>query len=117
MRRARQLWLNIQLWIGVALFLVFSVLGVTGSILVWDQPLERALHRDRFDVARVKPALPASAYAAAATRAFDGRASIAGILRQAVAEIEIGGFTQSEANPQIHCVNIADVDGTRPGYQ
>jgi uncharacterized iron-regulated membrane protein len=76
MRRARQLWLNIHLWIGVALFLVFSVLGVTGSILVWDQPLERALHSDRFDVAQVKPARPASAFAAAATEAFDGHAAI-----------------------------------------
>jgi len=77
MRRARQLFLNIHLWVGISLFLVFSVLGVTGSILVWDQPIERALHSDRFAVANTLPLRAPSEYVAAANQAFAGRAQVA----------------------------------------
>jgi uncharacterized iron-regulated membrane protein len=71
----RSLWLNIHLWLGVGLFLVLIPLGVTGSILVWDQSLERPLNAERYAVADTRAVLSPSSYVEAAEAAFAGRAT------------------------------------------
>jgi uncharacterized iron-regulated membrane protein len=70
----RSLWLNIHLWLGVGLFVVLIPLGLSGSILVWDQSIERSLNAHRFEVSDSKAVLSPSTYVAAAETAFAGRA-------------------------------------------
>lgn len=72
--RLRRLWLNLHLWIGVGLLAAFVPIGVSGAAITWDDELGRLLHPHRFAVSRSAAILPASAYLAAADRAFDGRA-------------------------------------------
>ena len=50
MARLRRFWLDVHLWIGVGLLIALVPLSVTGSILVWHDPLDRALHADRYAV-------------------------------------------------------------------
>jgi uncharacterized iron-regulated membrane protein len=68
--RLRRLWLDVHLWIGVGLLVVFIPLGVTGSILVWHDPLDRALHADRYATTGGAVSQPIQAYAEAAETAF-----------------------------------------------
>jgi uncharacterized iron-regulated membrane protein len=72
----RRLWFNIHLWIGVGLFIGLIPLGVTGALLVWDQPLDHALHAGRFAVSKTRPDLAPSAYLATAKAAFGDRAAV-----------------------------------------
>jgi len=73
--RLRRLWLNLHLWLGVGLLLVLAPLGVSGSILVWHDPLDRTLHAERYAVSRGAER-PMAVYATAARQAFVGRAAL-----------------------------------------
>ena len=46
MRQARQLWVQVHLWLGLALGLPFVLLGLTGSLLVFYNELDRSLNPD-----------------------------------------------------------------------
>lgn len=76
--RLRRLWLDVHLWIGVGLLVAFIPLGLTGALLVWHDPLDRALHADRYAISG-RPALPPEAYAQSAAEAFTGRAQLSQI--------------------------------------
>lgn len=66
----RSLWFNIHLWIGVGLGLIMILLGLTGAILVWHDPLIAAMNPNRYAVSAEPAKLPPSAYANAAASAF-----------------------------------------------
>jgi|GEM_PF-5149342 len=72
-RRLRRLWLNVHLWLGVGLLVVLAPLSLAGSVLVWHDPLDRALNPERYAVGS-GPAAPPAQIAAAAQAAFAGRA-------------------------------------------
>lgn len=72
--RLRRLWLDIHLWIGVGLLVALVPIAVSGALLVWHEPLERAVEHERFAVSDSKATLAPSAYLAAAEAAFAGRA-------------------------------------------
>ena len=72
--RLRRFWLDVHLWLGVGLMIVLIPLSVSGSILVWHDALDRALHAERYAVSGPKADQPLSAYAQAAEQAFAGRA-------------------------------------------
>ncbi|MBS0412332.1 MAG: PepSY domain-containing protein, partial [Proteobacteria bacterium] len=72
--RWRRLWLNVHLWIGVGLLLALAPLGLSGSALVWDGPLDRMLHPARVVAAADRAALGPTAYLATAQTAFGDRA-------------------------------------------
>ncbi|WP_293677993.1 PepSY domain-containing protein [uncultured Phenylobacterium sp.] len=74
--RLRRFWLDVHLWIGVGLLVAFIPLAVTGSILVWHDPLDRALHASRYATSGSAASLPPAAYAAAAQTAFGDRAQL-----------------------------------------
>lgn len=74
MGRLRRLWRDVHLWIGAGLLLAFIPLSLTGSILVWHDPLDRALAAERYAVSGVEVAQPIAAYARAAQAAFGDRA-------------------------------------------
>ncbi|MFC3080516.1 PepSY-associated TM helix domain-containing protein [Phenylobacterium terrae] len=72
--RLRRLWLDVHLWIGVGLLVLLIPVSVSGSILVWHDQLDRAMYAERYAVSGPQAARPAAEYAAAAERAFAGRA-------------------------------------------
>jgi uncharacterized iron-regulated membrane protein len=74
--RLRRLWLDVHLWIGAGLLVVLAPLGVTGSILVWHDPLDHALYAQRYAVSGPAASQPLAAYAQAAQAAFGDRARL-----------------------------------------
>ena len=70
-KQLRALWLQVHKWIGLALAVLIIPISVTGSALVWHDWLDAQLEPQRHQ--QLGPAsLPPSAYAAAATAAFQG---------------------------------------------
>lgn len=66
--RLRRLWLDVHLWIGVGLLIPFVIIGVTGSLLVWHEPMERWLEPHRYEVSEGAP-LPLATHIENAQRA------------------------------------------------
>ena len=75
-RHLRRLWLDVHLWIGVGLLAVFIPLGLSGSVLVWHDALDRTLLAKRYVVSGPAVALPPQAYADAARTAFGDAAQL-----------------------------------------
>lgn len=46
----RALWFQVHLWVGLATFILLIPICLTGSILVFHEPLERLVHPARFEV-------------------------------------------------------------------
>lgn len=61
----RKAWFQVHKWIGLILSVVIFVISLTGALLVWHDPLDRAMHPERFAVTG-PPAQQIGAYAAAA---------------------------------------------------
>jgi uncharacterized iron-regulated membrane protein len=74
--RLRRFWLDVHLWMGVGLLIALIPLSVTGSILVWHDQLDRALHAQRYETTGASASRSIEAYAAAAETAFAGRAQL-----------------------------------------
>ena len=49
-RRLRRFWFDVHLWIGLGLGLLLSVVGVSGSLLVWHDALDSVLTSHRYAV-------------------------------------------------------------------
>jgi uncharacterized iron-regulated membrane protein len=71
--RLRSLWRNLHLWIGLVLFVVLAPLGVTGSLLVFDDDIDKWAHPQRYAVSG-PASLDPGAYVEAAGVAFGGHA-------------------------------------------
>jgi len=67
--RLRRVWLDVHLWIGVGLGVLLTVVGVSGSLLVWHDPLDEILTPHRYAVTGAEVGQPLSAYLAAAAAA------------------------------------------------
>lgn len=76
--RLRRVWLDVHLWIGVGLLVVLAPLGLSGAYLVWHDPIDRALHAERYATTG-DAQLPMEAYEAAAKAAFGQRALLSQI--------------------------------------
>lgn len=74
--RLRRFWLDVHLWIGAGLLIALIPLSVTGSILVWHDPIDRALYAHRYETTGISASQPVEAYAAAAQAAFADRAQL-----------------------------------------
>jgi uncharacterized iron-regulated membrane protein len=97
--RLRGLWRGLHLWIGLSLFLVLAPLGLSGSLLVWGDGLDRLAHPARYAV--TAGALAPSAYIDAARRAFGGRA-VPAQLRMPTGPglpVTVSGFAAAPARP------------------
>ena len=65
----RKAWFQVHKWIGLILAVLIIPISLTGSALVWHDPIERWMHPERYEVSG--PAnLPVTAYAAAAQSAL-----------------------------------------------
>jgi uncharacterized iron-regulated membrane protein len=69
----RQLWAQIHLWIGLTLGVVGVLIGITGSILVYETQVDAAISPQRYAVSGSDVALPYSAYIEGATQVLDSR--------------------------------------------
>lgn len=75
-RSLRRTWFQIHKWVGIILAIILIPLSATGSLLVWDKPLDRLLNPLHYQ-ASAPAALPASAYVAAAAKALPADKRIA----------------------------------------
>ncbi|MEI9927189.1 MAG: PepSY-associated TM helix domain-containing protein [Sphingomonas sp.] len=64
----RKAWFQVHKWIGLTLAVLIIPLSLTGSALVWDEPIQRMLHPEL--QASGPAALPATAYVDAARAAL-----------------------------------------------
>jgi uncharacterized iron-regulated membrane protein len=77
-KRLRAAWLQVHKWIGLILAILIIPISLTGSALVWHDWLDAKLEPQRHQV--IAPAvLPASAYAAAATKALEPGETLSGL--------------------------------------
>lgn len=77
-KRLRATWLQVHKWIGLALAILIIPISLTGSALVWHDWLDAKLEPQRHQV--IAPAaLPASAYAASATKALQPGEALSGL--------------------------------------
>jgi len=74
--RLRRFWLDVHLWIGVGLLIALIPLSVTGSILVWHDQLDRALHAKRYETTGTSVSRGIIDYAQTAQAAFGDRAQL-----------------------------------------
>jgi uncharacterized iron-regulated membrane protein len=62
----RKAWFQVHKWIGLILAILIIPISLTGSALVWHDPIEKALHPERYAVTGAGPSLPIGAYATSA---------------------------------------------------
>jgi uncharacterized iron-regulated membrane protein len=86
--RLRGVWLNIHKWIGILLAILIIPISITGAALVWDEPLDRLVNPQRYDVTVISPRLlrvmtpgeiPPSVYEASARQTLGADARIVSI--------------------------------------
>lgn len=76
----RALWLQVHLWLGLTLGAVGVVVGLTGSVLVFDHEIDALLNPSRYAVSGPDASLSFADYSASAAKFLEGRARVA-ILR------------------------------------
>jgi len=74
----RNAWFQVHKWIGLLLAIILIPLSLTGSMLVWDEPLDRLLEPSHY-TASGPAALPASAYVETARRALPAGSKIVSV--------------------------------------
>src|SRR5687767_11639475 len=62
----RKAWFQVHKWIGLILAALIIPISLTGSALVWHDPLEKIMHPERYAVSGAA-VLPAASYAAPAS--------------------------------------------------
>ena len=86
--RLRATWLSVHKWIGICLAILIIPISVTGAALVWDEPLDRLINPQRYDVTVVSPTwqrvmtpgeIPPSVYERSARQALGADARIVSI--------------------------------------
>lgn len=75
----RAFWLQVHLWLGLTAGVVGALMGVSGSILVYDHEIDHLLNPRRYEISGAEIALPFAGYVERAARALEGRARPIGI--------------------------------------
>jgi len=120
-RRARRLWLNIHLWLGLTLGVLGVLIGVTGSILIYDTAIDARLNPGRYAVsgnavgrsfqdylADAQPALPAGGRATAVRLPTEDGSPVMVLAR---AQGERPGFQRIYLDPPTGRVLDVSADG------
>jgi len=66
----RRFWLNVHLWLGVALAILTVPIAISGALLVYHDELDALLHPARYAITGSQISQPASAYLDAARKAL-----------------------------------------------
>lgn len=69
--REHSLWFSVHRWLGIALGVWFALVGITGSLLVFEDPIDAWLNPDLLTTQARGPLLPAEAIVARATESHD----------------------------------------------
>jgi uncharacterized iron-regulated membrane protein len=72
--RLREFWVQVHLWLGLTLGVVGVLVGISGSILVFDREIDGILNPQRYRVSEGAGELPFSEYLTRATIALEGKA-------------------------------------------
>jgi uncharacterized iron-regulated membrane protein len=72
--RLRAFWLQVHLWLGLTLGVLGTLIGITGSILVFDHNVDALLNPRRFAVSGPEVVLPFSQYLGNAAQALGDKA-------------------------------------------
>jgi uncharacterized iron-regulated membrane protein len=72
----RGFWLQVHLWLGLTLGAVGILVGLTGSLLVFDHAIDARLNPARYAVTGADASLPFSAYSASAAKSVEGRGRV-----------------------------------------
>ncbi len=77
-RRAglRRAWVQIHLWLGLTLGVIGALVGITGSVLVFDRAIDGALNPQRYATSGKEVALPYADYASRGARAVGDGARV-----------------------------------------
>ncbi len=70
----RAFWVEVHLWLGLTLGVVGVLIGITGSILVYDHAIDAWLNPQRYAVSGAQVVLPYGEYLERAAQALEGRA-------------------------------------------
>lgn len=57
LKTRRKLWLKVHLWLGLSLGFILAIIGLTGSVLVFWQELDRALNPTLYQASSITPSL------------------------------------------------------------
>ena len=103
----RNAWLQVHLWLGLTLGAIGVVIGLTGSALVFDHPLDAWLNPSRYAVSGPRAALSFAEYSASAAKALEDRARLVnlrlpeeeGLPVVALARAASGGFYRVFIDP------------------
>ncbi len=77
--RLRAFWFQVHLWLGLTLGVVGVLIGLSGSILVYDHEIDAQLNPQRYAISDPRIGLPYAEYARRAEAALEGRARVTGI--------------------------------------
>lgn len=75
----RDIWVQVHLWLGLTAGVIGALIGVTGSILVYDHDLDHLLNPQRYGASGPEASLRFSEYAQRAAQALQSRARPIGI--------------------------------------
>ncbi len=78
-RSARALWVQVHLWLGLTLGIVGALLGLSGSLLVYDDAIDEWLHPQRHAISGAQASLPVAEYARRAEDALASGARATGV--------------------------------------
>ena len=75
----RRTFVNIHLWLGITLGIIGALLGITGSVLVFDDAIDARFNPQRYAVSGPQLALSYADYVQHAVQALEGRARPMGV--------------------------------------
>jgi uncharacterized iron-regulated membrane protein len=68
--RWRRAWVQVHLWLGLTLGVIGALIGLSGSVLVYDHEIDEALNPQRYAITAIHYALPFDEYVRRAAMAF-----------------------------------------------
>ena len=77
--RWRRAWVQVHLWLGLTLGVIGTLIGLSGSVLVYDHEIDEALNPQRYSITAIHYALPFDEYARRAAKALGEGVRPAGI--------------------------------------